>query len=231
MKTSAAPYLENMQPTCRVIFNIATSFFSFFLDLLLVINLTMCTRAFFTESATTLRLVEQAFRRMPSFAGWVIASSFDVILARPSIHSTTGACSSGTSGSRMKELGEGFGCVNFARFLISWQKLQLSPSEHCPLAFHCQQISKNSLYTLFCSLDSWPRRVFHNFHFWHHNSYFVCTARYFFKPSFSIFDNQVRSSSDESPGRKIPIRSWAYLTLVFLICTVLPRCHQVGLSS
>ena len=39
----------------------------------------------------------------------------------------------------MKELGEGFGCVNFARLWISWRKLQLSPLEHCPLVFHCQQ--------------------------------------------------------------------------------------------
>ena len=39
----------------------------------------------------------------------------------------------------MKELGEGFNCVFFARLLISWRKLQLSPLEHCPLAYHCQQ--------------------------------------------------------------------------------------------
>ena len=40
---------------------------------------------------------------------------------------------------RVEELGEGFGCVVFARLLISWRKLQLSPLENCPLAFHCQQ--------------------------------------------------------------------------------------------
>ena len=47
---------------------------------------------------------------------------------------------SGTSGSRCisLELGEGFGWVVFARLLISWRKLQSSPLEHCPLAFHCQ---------------------------------------------------------------------------------------------
>ena len=29
--------------------------------------------------------------------------------------------------------------VIFARLLISWKKLQVSPLEHCPLAVHCQQ--------------------------------------------------------------------------------------------
>ena len=40
---------------------------------------------------------------------------------------------------RVEELGEGFGCVDFARLFVSCRKLQLSPFEHCPLAFHCQQ--------------------------------------------------------------------------------------------
>ena len=39
----------------------------------------------------------------------------------------------------VEDLGERFGCVIFARLLISCWKLQLSPLEHCPLAFHCQQ--------------------------------------------------------------------------------------------
>ena len=100
-----------------------------------------------SKSATTLGLVEQAYWRMPLFTEWFGASSFEVILAGPSRHSTTGTLASGTLGSRriflilprMKELGEGFGCVDFARLSISWRKLQLSPLEHCPLAFHCQQ--------------------------------------------------------------------------------------------
>ena len=39
----------------------------------------------------------------------------------------------------VEDLGQGFGCVDFARLFISCRKLQLSPFEHCPLAFHCQQ--------------------------------------------------------------------------------------------
>ena len=47
----------------------------------------------------------------------------------------------------------------------------------------------------------------------------------------SICDNQVQPSSDESPYCTIPIRSWVSQTLVFLMCTILLRCHQVGFSS
>ena len=66
----------------------------------LFINLSMCIRALLSKSATTLGLVEQAFWRVPLFTEWIGASSFEVILAWPSRHSTTGTSSSGTSGSR-----------------------------------------------------------------------------------------------------------------------------------
>ena len=39
----------------------------------------------------------------------------------------------------MKKFGDVFDCVIFPRLLISWRKLQLSPSTHCPLDSHCQQ--------------------------------------------------------------------------------------------
>ena len=38
----------------------------------------------------------------------------------------------------VEDLGEGFGCVDFARLFISCRKLQVSPFERCPLAFHCK---------------------------------------------------------------------------------------------
>ena len=78
------------------------------------------------------------------------------------------------------------------------------------------------------SPESRSRRSFHNFLFWPQNSCFVNLARYFFSPSSSICDRQVLFSSDESSGRKITIRPWVSQTLVFLICTILPRCHQIG---
>ena len=66
---------------------------------MLLINLTMCIRALLPKFATTLCLVEQAFWRVPLSQN-ECASSFKVILASPSRHSTTGTFSSGTSGSR-----------------------------------------------------------------------------------------------------------------------------------
>ena len=74
---------------------------------------------------------------------------------------------SGTSGSRCisLELGEGFGWVVFARLLISWRKLQLSPLEHCLLAFHCQQYLLESFVHAVLSPDFWPRRLSQNFRF------------------------------------------------------------------
>ena len=66
----------------------------------LFINLPMCIRALFSKSATTLALVEQALWRVPLFTECFGASSFEVILAGPSRHSTTGTLSPGTSGSR-----------------------------------------------------------------------------------------------------------------------------------
>ena len=66
----------------------------------LFINLSMRIRALFQKSASILTLVEHAFWRMAFFTEWVDASSFKVILAWPSRHSTTGTSSPETSGSR-----------------------------------------------------------------------------------------------------------------------------------
>ena len=66
----------------------------------LFINLAMRIRAPFPTSASILGLVEQAFWRMPLFTEWSGASSFEVILARQSRHSSTWASASKTSGSR-----------------------------------------------------------------------------------------------------------------------------------
>ena len=111
------------------------------------------------------------------------------------------------------------------------RKLQLSPFTHCPFGFPLPTISKNSLYTLFCPLildhgvllkisTSGPKILISNFLFDTSPS-----------PKLSICDNQVLTSSDESPGRTIPIRSRVSQTLVFLISTILPRCHHAGFSS
>ena len=69
---------------------------------------------------------EEGRRWMPFFTGWSGASSCEVILARQSRHSST-------------------------RASASCRKLQMSPFEHCPLAFHCQQSPR-----LLCSRCSVP---------------------------------------------------------------------------
>ena len=78
------------------------------------------------------------------------------------------------------------------------------------------------------SLDSWPRRFFHNFRFWRPNSYFVYLARCFFWPLSSVCDNQVLVSSDESPGHTVQY-GLVSQTLVFLICTILPKISSGGI--
>ena len=78
---------------------------------------------------------------------------------------------------------------------------------HSARWFPLPAISKNSLYTLFCPLildhgvllkisTSGPKVLISNF--------LLDTSLHH---SFSICDNQVPTSSDESPGRTIPIRS------------------------
>ena len=204
----------------------------------LLFNLAMRIRALFPKFATTLGLVEQAFWRTPLLTEWIGAGSFEVILAGPSRHSTTGTFSSGTSGSRRislilphKRIRRRIRLCHFSTLIDIVTETALVSFRKLPGGLPLPTISKNSMYTLFCSLDSWPRRFFHNFRFWRQNDYFVCPARYFFSPLSLICDDQVQLSSDESPYCPIPIRSGVSETLVFLICTNFLRCHQMGFSS
>ena len=204
----------------------------------LFINLAMRIRALFPRSATTLGLVEQTFWRVPLFTEWIGASSFEVILSGPSRHSTTGTSSSGTLGSRCishtllrRRARRRIRLCRICTLIHIVSETAFVSVRTLPVGSPLPTISKNSLSTLFCSLDSWPRRFLHNFRFWPQNSYFVNFARYFFSPLSSICDNQVQLSSDESPGRKMPTRSWVSQTLVFLVCTILATSHQMGFSS
>ena len=193
----------------------------------LFINLTMCVWALFPKPTTTLGLVEQAFWRVPFFTKWVIASSSEVILRGHRDILPLGLLPLGLRGSRRfsfillhERIWRRIWWCLFARLLTSWRKLQLSPSEHCPLAFHCQQISKNALSTLFCPLIldqgvlliisiSVTKIVISN----------VLLDTSFHHSFQSVI---ILTSSDESPSHTIPIRSWVSQTLVFLICTILP---------
>ena len=136
----------------------------------------------------------------------------EVKLARQSRHSTTGTflwdfgfLYAFRSFCCIKEFGDGFGCVIFARFLTSCRKLQVSPLEHCPLNSHCQSPRVLFLFTRFCTLildhGAWSKFPC----LASKNSSFSNSGRYFFWPLSSICDNQVLTSSDESPYCTIPI--------------------------
>ena len=195
----------------------------------------MCIRALFSKSAITHGLVEQAFWRVPLYTKWVIASSFDVILAWPSRQSTTGTFSSGTSGSRrislilLQRIRRWIWWCNFSTLIDIPAETAIVSVRTLPVELPLPTLQEFFVHAVL-SLDSWPRRSSHSFRFWIPDSWFVDSARYFISPSFSTCENQVLVFSDESPGRKVRMWFW-FLRLVFLICTILPRCHPVEFSS
>ena len=147
----------------------------------LFINLTMCEWALFPKSTTTLCLVEQAFWRVPFFTKWVIASSSKVILARSSWHSIAGTLTSGTSGPRWfslilphERIRRRIWWWTFPTLIHIVAETAIVSFHPLPVGFPLPTISKNSLYTLFCSLildhgvplkisNSAPKILFSNF--------------------------------------------------------------------
>ena len=150
---------------------------------------------------------------MPFFTEWSCESSFEVILAGPSSHSTTGTLASGSSGSRRISLillhertRTQIRLCHFCTLINIVTQTASVSFRTLLLGFPLPTISWSSLFTLFCPLIL-DHGSFHNFRFWPQNSCFVNLPRYFFSPLSSICDNQVQFSSDESPGRTIPKRS------------------------
>ena len=130
----------------------------------------------------------------------------------------------------IKELGEGFGGVDFAPLSLSCRKLQLSPFEHCPLALHCQQ-SRRLLCSRFFTLWFLTTALVSQFPCLASKFPFRKSCSILILPSSSICDSQVRLFSDESPHCTIPIRYWVSQTLILLIRKNCPRCHQMGFVS
>ena len=123
----------------------------------LFINLTMCEWALFTKPTTT--LVEQAFWRVPFSTKWVIASSSKVSLARPSRHSSTGTSASGTSGSRWfslillhERIRRRTRWFDFSTLIHIVAETAIVSFHTLPVGFPLPTFSKNSWYTLLCSL-------------------------------------------------------------------------------
>ena len=149
MKTSAAHILKYATQLSCILQKSHCNFVTIlFFRLLarLFVNLAVCIRALISKSASIFCLVEQALWRMPFFTEWSCASSLEVILAGQSSYFPTWTSASRTLGSRCifhillrRRSWRRFGCVDFARLLLSCRKLQMSPFEHCLLAFHSQQ--------------------------------------------------------------------------------------------
>ena len=112
-------------------------------------------RELFPKSATTLGHVEQAFWRVPLFTKGVVASSFEVILAGQSKHSSIGTPASLVldavlSFCRVKKLGEGCGCVGTLVNIVT--ETAIVSFHTLPVLFSLPTISQSSLFTLFFPL-------------------------------------------------------------------------------
>ena len=113
-----------------------------------------------TFHQTALGLVEQAFWRVPLFTEWIEAGSFEVILAGPSRHSTTGTFSSGTSGSRRislilqhERIRSRIRLCHFCTFIdIVTETTTVSFRALPRWLSHCQQSPRILFSTLFCLL-------------------------------------------------------------------------------
>ena len=153
----------------------------------LFLNLTRCIRALHQTDNQSWSCRE-AFWRVPLFTKWVIASSFEVILASHRdilplrllplglrvLDAFRSLCC-------MKQFGDVFDCVIFHAY---WHRggncncLLLHIACWFPIANNVQEFFVHA--SLFP--DSWPPRSSHNFHFWRQNYYFENLVRWFFSP-------------------------------------------------
>ena len=121
--------------------------------------MTMCEWALFPKPTTTLGLVEQAFWRCNFSQNELLQVPLKVILAKPSRRSTTGTSASVTSGSRWFSLTllharirRRIWWCNFSTLIHIVAETAIVSFHTLPVGFPLPTISKNSLYTLFCSL-------------------------------------------------------------------------------
>ena len=173
----------------------------------LFFNLAMRIRALFPNSATTLG---QSFWRMPLCTECNCASSFEVVLAGPSRHSTNGTLASGTSGSRRVSLillhertRRRIQLCPFCTFVDIVPETAIVSFRALPVGLPLPTISQSPFSTLLILDYGACLKISH---FWPENSSFPNSARYFFSPLSSMYDNQVLLSSGESPFCTIPIR-------------------------
>ena len=159
MQTSLRKRLVSRQTTGFFILSCDSCFFVVVTALLspfffrpfarLFINLTVHIRSLFPKSATTLGHVEQTFWKMPFFAEWSGASSFEVILARPSIHFPTWAS---IPGSLLHESRRRIPLCRFCTLKDIVTETAIVSFRTLPVSFPFPTISWTSLFTLFYPL-------------------------------------------------------------------------------
>ena len=98
----------------------------------------------------------------------------------------------------MKEFGDGIDGETFTTLIHIVTETAIVSFHALPVGFPLPTISKNSLYTLFCSLILDHGVLLKMFTSGPQNSYFEFLARYFSSPWLSICDNQVLTSSSRS---------------------------------
>ena len=152
---------------------------------------------------------------MPFFKEWSCASSFEVILAQQSSHSSTGTLSSGTPGSRhifhallRRRSRRGTRLCRFCTLFRLVSETATVPFRTLPVSFPLPTISQTSLFTLFC-----PMILDHGACFKISISGFkILHSQILLDTSFyhclqSVIIRSCFLFSDESPGCTIQIRS------------------------
>ena len=119
----------------------------------------MCVWALIPKFASIFGLIEKALQRMPFFTEWSGASSFEVILARQSKHSSTGTLASGTSGSwcifhilLRRRSWRRIRLCRFCTLILIVSEAAIVSFRTLPVSFPLPTISWTSLSTLFYPL-------------------------------------------------------------------------------
>ena len=165
------------------------------------------------------------------------ASSSDVILAGQSRHSSTGTLASGTSGSRRisvillrRRARRRIRLCRFCTLIHIVSETAIVSFRTLPVSFPLRTISQTSLFTLCCPLildhsacfiiSVSGLKILHS-QILLDTSFYHCLQSVMIRSFFLLMNLQVIQFQ----------YGLEFLRLVFLICTILPRFHQMGFSS
>ena len=161
MKTSAAPYPDRRNPIVvySSIWPLQFGHHSFWTFCQAVLQPGDAHTSTFQQICNHSRTCRTSTLEDAFFTEWIDASSFEVILARQSSHVPTWTSASRTSGSRCifhtllrrRSCGRIRLC-RFCTLIFIVSETAIVSFHTLPVGFPLPTISKNSLYTLFCSL-------------------------------------------------------------------------------